>query len=58
MNIENFADELVYNIQIDFWNLEILEPGEFVQRLVCFPYNGVEERIIGLIREAVHQFQN
>lgn len=50
MDNANFLEELLYNIQIDLWNIEILEPGEFVQRLLCFPYAGIEERMMGLIR--------
>jgi hypothetical protein len=38
-------------------NIEILEPGEFVQRLLCFPCQGIEDRVLSLIREAIHQFQ-
>ncbi len=46
------------NAQFDLCNLEVLDAHEFVQRLLCFPCNGLEERLLLLLREVVHHFQN
>ena len=48
--------ELLYHVQCDLYNLDTLNPEEFVEQLLPLPTMGVEERILQLIRQAMHQF--
>lgn len=54
----SYVEELLYNIRFDLCNIETLNPGDFVQQLLCFPLVGLEESVMMVLREVIRQFQN
>ncbi len=53
-----FVEQLLHNIQCELLDIGPLDPADFVTRLLCCPLAGFEERIVIIIRQAVHEYQN
>jgi hypothetical protein len=58
--IENvmYVEEFLHNLQCELWDIGHLDPSEFVGRLQMCPLPGWEDKVIAMIRQAIHEFQN
>jgi hypothetical protein len=58
--IENvmYVEELLHNLQYELMDIGPLDPTDFVNRLLCYPLIGFEDRLLAIIRQAVHEYQN
>lgn len=49
-----YVEELLMSIQGDLFDIDNLDPTDFVNRIMQFPLNGIEDRILAMIRQAVY----
>lgn len=54
--IENvmYVEELLHNLQYELLDIGPLDPSDFVSRLQFYQLAGWEDKIIVLLRQAVH----